>query len=164
MIWHNFLWDFSACFMVIHLHLSLFQCVRGFALYALNMNHCICLHALACKLSFQCVLGVILPWYNSDFCWRSHLMLGLGRSSVTIHFFLAYFMLHAIHASIFWLPSMHVLDLFWHVLGLFWVALTICFMFCIVVVQMPMLASSFGYHSMLHLCCVHDLASFNMTF
>ena len=164
MIWHHLKCDFSPCSVVIHLHLSLNPCFEGLVLYALNMSHCVCLHALACELSFQYVFGVIFPWYNSNFCWRSHTMLGLGRCSVILSYCPCRIHVLALHVSLFWLPSIHVLASFWHALGLFWVALAICIMYCIVIVQVPMLALSFENHSMLHLHCVHDLASFTMTF
>ena len=164
MIWHHLLCDFSSCFMAIHLHLSLIQCVGWFAPLCLNMNHCVCLHALAREPLFQCVFGVILPWYTSDFYWLGHPMLGLNRCSVIYLICLVCTMPYALHASLFWLPPMHALDSFWHVLGLFWVALVTCFMFCILVVRMLLLASSFEHHCMVHLCCVHDLVSLNMRF
>ena len=164
MIWHHLLCDFNPCFMAMHSHLLLIQCVGGFPPLCLNMNHCVWIHALAREPSFQCLFGVIMPWYNSNFCWLSHSMPGLNRCNVNHLICLAFTMSYALHASLFWLPPLHVLDTFWHVLGLFRVALITCFMFCIVVVQVLLLASSFGHHSMLHLCCVLDLASSNMAF
>ena len=164
MIWHHLLCDFSPCFMVMHFHLSLVQCVGGLALLCLNRNHCVCLHALACEPSFQCLFGVILPWYNSDFYWLSHSMLGLNRCSVIHLICLVCIMSYAPHASLFWLPSMHVLDLFWHVLGLFWVALVTCFMLCIAVVQLALLTLCLVDSCMLSLSYLNDLTSFNTSF
>ena len=91
-------------------------------------------------------------------------MLGLNRCSVSLLICLVCIMPYALHDSLFWLPSMHVLVSFLLDLGLFWVFFAISFMLCIAVVQLALLALCFVDSCMLSLSYLDDLASFNTSF